>query len=70
MVMIPKKGKARLSLSNEQDSVVLNFLSRLTGKFSPYLLASIPLTALIVVFCNVPVVLPPTVMFTWCTSEI
>ena len=49
MVMIPKKGKTRLSLANEQNSVVLNFLSQLTSKFSPYLLASIPLTALIVV---------------------
>ena len=49
MVMIPKKGRAKLSLADEQNSVVLNFLSQLTSKFSPYLLACIPLTALIVV---------------------
>ena len=49
MVMIPKRTNRKLSSSGDQDSFVLNFISRLTSRFSPYLLACIPLTALIVV---------------------
>ena len=49
MVMISKRTSRTLSKSPDQDSFVLNLLSRVTGHFSPYLLACIPLTALIVV---------------------
>ena len=49
MVMIPKRTKPNISRAQHQDSVVLKFISRVTARFSPYWLACIPLTALIVV---------------------
>lgn len=49
MVTIPKRTKRQISRANNQDSIVLNFVSRITAHFSPYWFACIPLSALIVV---------------------
>ena len=46
--MTQKSKKSRLSIAQGEDSVVLNFISRLTSRFSPYWLICIPLTAIIV----------------------
>lgn len=49
MVMILKKDNQKVSNKIGQDSLILNFISKVTRKISPYWLACIPLTAIIVV---------------------
>jgi len=48
MVTIPRKRGLRRSLKENQDSIILNFISKITSRISPYWLACIPLTAIIV----------------------
>ena len=47
-----KKDKVTRSKKRDQDSFILNFFNGLTSSFSPYWLACIPLTAIIVVVWN------------------
>lgn len=45
---IQKKRSSRRSLKDHEDSLILNFISKITSRISPYWLACIPLTAIIV----------------------